>query len=416
MPRETKLYTVLIASPSELHGERHVLKEVIYAWNTVHWQRDGIALLPLMWETDAHPAAGKPQTVINRQIVDEADILIALFWYRIGTATESHPSGTVEEIERFIKSDKSVLVYFSEANIPINHDPEQLRAVNQYRESLKDRVAYRTFKDPDHLHKMVSSHLALEMNELVTRTSGLSVVQPEEIGALLEPIIELTGECPHQMLQLSAAGSGSVWIQAIEYFTAQGISQGREEFGRFMPGSQVSMALNQNRLLQIYNLKPRASSETVPLKLKVEYLGTSDRARDIYISALMMPSVNLDHGSGLLRMYMNVVLTEDVNWKTGNLYWLGSDLMWTWMYAKAGNLPRTNHGLNKAVHHATALGLRDPILSRLKALEIANAGRQSISAAEKTSLIHELDEIISQIGKMAEHNQSDFKADPEKGI
>ncbi len=261
---------------------------------------------------------------------------------------------------------------------------------------------------------MVNSHLSLEMNELVTRTSGESVVRPEEMGALLEPIIELTGECPHQMLQLSAAGTGSVWIQAIEYLTHEGIFQGREEFGRFMPGSQVSMALDQNRLLQIYKQKPRSSSENVPVRLKVEYLASSERVRKLYISGLMIPSLILDSGGGRPRMYMNVVLTGDLDRKTGNLYWLGSDLMWTWMYANAGNLPRMNHGLSKAVHHATALGLGDPILSRLKALAAANAGKQNISAADKTPLIHELDEIISQIGKLAEHNQPDFKADPEK--
>ena len=129
----------------------------------------------------------------------------------------------------------------------------------------------------------------------------------------------------------------------------------------------------------------------------------------------MIPSLSLENGSGRPKMYMNVVLTgDDLNRKTGNLYWLGSDLMWTWMYANAGNLPRLNHGLSKAVHHATALGLRDPILSRLKALEAANARKQNISAADKILLIDELDEIISQIGKLAEYNQPDFKADPEK--
>jgi len=322
----------------------------------------------------------------------------------------------VEEIERFIKSERSVLVYFSEANVPIDHDPEQLRAVKQYRESLKDRVAYWTFIDSGHLYKLVNSHLSLEMNELVTRTAGQStIVQPEEIGALLEPIIELTGECPHQMLQLSAAETGSVWIQAIEYLTHEGIFQGREAFGRYMPGSQVSMALNQERLLQIYNLKPRSSSENVPVTLKVEYQASSNHIRKLYISGLMIPSLSLENGSGRPKMYMNVVLTgDDLNRKTGNLYWLGSDLMWTWMYANAGNLPRLNHGLSKAVHHATALGLRDPILSRLKALEAANARKQNISAADKILLIDELDEIISQIGKLAEYDQPDFKADPEK--
>jgi hypothetical protein len=98
-----------------------------------------------------------------------------------------------------------------------------------------------------------------------------------------------------------------------------------------------------------------------------------------------------------------------VNWKkTGHLYWLSSDLMWTWMYARDGNLPRMNHGLHKAVHHAGALGLTDPIKCRLEALERANAGKERLSDSDKTAIIRELDEIISQIGKLAAGNQGDF--------
>src|SRR5438067_1314794 len=66
-----------------------------------------------------------------------------------------------------------------------------------------------------------------------------------------------------------------------------------------------------------------------------------------------------------------------VSWqRSGSLYWLSSDLMWTWMQVNVGNVPRMNHGLGKAVHHATSLGIGDPVLSRLKALQISNAGKQ----------------------------------------
>ena len=88
--------------------------------------------------------------------------------------------------------------------------------------------------------------------------------------------------------------------------------------------------------------------------------------------------------------------------------------MWTWTYADAGNVPRMNHGLNKAVHHAASLGVGDPLLSRLKALQAAHVGKQNLTPAEKSALVHELDEIIGEIGKLATQNQSDFKSDPER--
>jgi hypothetical protein len=83
------------------------------------------------------------------------------------------------------------------------------------------------------------------------------------------------------------------------------------------------------------------------------------------------------------------------------------------MQINSGNIKRMHHGIEKAVHHATSLGVGAAILSRLKALQLATAGKESLEVSERERLIRELDEIISQLGKLAERNQDDFKADPE---
>lgn len=107
-------------------------------------------------------------------------------------------------------------------------------------------------------------------------------------------------------------------------------------------------------------------------------------------------------------------IKKTIKWqRSGNLYWLSSDLMWTWMQVDRGNVKRMNHGIQKAVHHATSVGVGAPILTRLTALQLVMAGKQSLNTSEKETLIRELDEIISQVGKLAESNQGDFKADPE---
>jgi hypothetical protein len=52
-----------------------------------------------MWEISATPAAGdRPQAIINRQVVDQADILVGAFWTRLGTPAGRALSGTVEEM------------------------------------------------------------------------------------------------------------------------------------------------------------------------------------------------------------------------------------------------------------------------------------------------------------------------------
>ncbi|WP_353622123.1 hypothetical protein [Halocella sp. SP3-1] len=59
------------------------------------------------WETSAFPESGKrPQALLNKQIVNDSDAAIAIFWTRFGTPTEEYDSGTEEEIEKMLKSDK----------------------------------------------------------------------------------------------------------------------------------------------------------------------------------------------------------------------------------------------------------------------------------------------------------------------
>jgi hypothetical protein len=50
--------------------------------------------------------------VINRQVLADCDLLVAIFWTRIGSPTGSALSGTVEEIEKHLKAEKPAMLYF----------------------------------------------------------------------------------------------------------------------------------------------------------------------------------------------------------------------------------------------------------------------------------------------------------------
>jgi len=72
---------------------------------------------------------GKPaQEFINEQVLEKADLLIAIFWTRIGTPTSEHASGTVEEIEKHIDSEKTTMIYFSSQ--PVALDTTEATAVS----------------------------------------------------------------------------------------------------------------------------------------------------------------------------------------------------------------------------------------------------------------------------------------------
>jgi hypothetical protein len=120
---DSRVYRVLIASPSDVEEEREIAVRVIQEWNDLHSYSRKITLLPLRWETHTAPEYGtRPQEVINRAIVDECDLLVGIFWTRIGSPSGVADSGTIEEIERVGKAGKPIMLYFSNVQI----DPEQI--------------------------------------------------------------------------------------------------------------------------------------------------------------------------------------------------------------------------------------------------------------------------------------------------
>ena len=106
---------LISASPGDVANEREALREEIHEWNGTFGD-EGVMLLPRMWEYDSVPDLRvRAQGVINRQLVDNADIIG--HGHRLGTPTAEADSGTVEEVERVANADKPVMLYFS--NTPV---------------------------------------------------------------------------------------------------------------------------------------------------------------------------------------------------------------------------------------------------------------------------------------------------------
>jgi len=81
----------------------------------------------------------RAQATINKQILGDADILIAIFWTRIGTPTGVAASGTVEEITEHISAGKPTMLYFSSAPVrPDSVDEEQFRSLRTFKKSIQE--------------------------------------------------------------------------------------------------------------------------------------------------------------------------------------------------------------------------------------------------------------------------------------
>jgi hypothetical protein len=114
MSFKSETYRVLIASPSDLSEERQAATDAVNEWNAQHAAAESVVLLPVKWETHATPQSGvRPQDAINRQLVHECDLVVGMFWTKIGTNTGVAESGTVEEIDQFVAAGKPAMRYFS---------------------------------------------------------------------------------------------------------------------------------------------------------------------------------------------------------------------------------------------------------------------------------------------------------------
>ena len=159
---------VLIASPSDTSTQREIIRQAVIEWNGSNARLFGVVLLPIMWETHTLPGlGGRPQGLINKQLVDDADILIATFWTRLGSPTGEASSGTVEEINRFIRMDRPAHIYFCEMPVsPLSTDTTQIDAVRAYRDEISKMGLFSSYSTEGELRTKVRDDLTRRIHEM----------------------------------------------------------------------------------------------------------------------------------------------------------------------------------------------------------------------------------------------------------
>lgn len=160
-------FNVMIASPGDVASERAIIRDVVYEWNAVHSGTRKIVLLPVGWETHSSPEMGAPaQQIINRQVLNKCDFLVGVFWTRLGTPTEKHLSGTVEEIEEHIASGKPAMLYFSSQPVAMDTvDLDQIQKLKAFKQSCQSRGLYEGYDSHGEFKEKFYRHLQLKLNE-----------------------------------------------------------------------------------------------------------------------------------------------------------------------------------------------------------------------------------------------------------
>jgi hypothetical protein len=160
---------VVVVSPSDVTAERQRLAMVIDEINRSIAPRFGRRLLLWRWETDAHPGLHieGPQGLIDAAMrIEEADVVVGIFWNRFGTPTADSASGTAHELHRAWSSWRqrgrpSVMVYFSERKTrPRNaREASQLQELLRFRESMPKEQFWWAYEKPIDFERAVRLHL-----------------------------------------------------------------------------------------------------------------------------------------------------------------------------------------------------------------------------------------------------------------
>ena len=228
-----RVFKVMIASPGDVATERQLIRDVVHEWNAVHSEDKGVVLMPVGWETHAQPVMGdRPQVIINKQVLGACDLLVAVFWTRLGSPTGASSSGTVEEIDEHVKAGKQAMIYFSRAPVrPDSVDDVQYKALLAFRAECQKRGLTETYESLAEFREKFARQLA----QLVIREygSGADDEAPAFAAAQArrsqDPLVESLTESARELLFEAAQDKNGV-VMRFRTMTGLGIQTNERQF------------------------------------------------------------------------------------------------------------------------------------------------------------------------------------------
>jgi hypothetical protein len=163
-------HRLLVSAPGDVpEADLNVVVQAINRWNAIYGRQFGAVVLPTHWRQHSAAEHGaRPQASLNRQLVDDADAVLALFWNRLGTPTGEAESGTHEEIERAHNNGAYVAILRCEREVdPTTLDPEQVAKLQVFLGELQPKSLMLAYRDDADLAR----HVDTILTRIVTRES-----------------------------------------------------------------------------------------------------------------------------------------------------------------------------------------------------------------------------------------------------
>jgi len=227
---------VMIASPGDVTEERNITREVIYAWNDVNSSTSKVVLVPVGWETHSSPELGsRPQELINKRLLKDCDLLIGIFWSRIGTPTGKADSGTIEEIDQHVSAGKPAMIYFSTKKLDKeNNNTDQYKKVQSFKDKCKYWGLIGEYENINDFHDKISKQISIcllkntYINNIINRRADFSNITANNLQNNIE--YRLSEEAKN-LLKAATLKQDGIILKKNSYLMGKVIQAGGKSFG-----------------------------------------------------------------------------------------------------------------------------------------------------------------------------------------
>jgi hypothetical protein len=155
----------------------------------IYGRQFGAVIVPIHWKQHSTAEHGvRPQESLNEQLVEDADILVALFWHRLGSPTGEADSGTIEEIQRAHANGAYVGVLQCARDLPRTADLEQLAKLQAFYKEAAPISLMLEYRDAAELGRHIDAILsrAVATNSALAKAAAGSEHPAAEVWPRVE--------------------------------------------------------------------------------------------------------------------------------------------------------------------------------------------------------------------------------------
>lgn len=216
MAYAARILEVMIASPGDVTGERQIVREILNEWNVVHARSRKVMLVPVGWETHSAPElGGRAQQMINDRLLVHCDLLVGIFWTRLGSPTGVAVSGTVEEIDEHVKAGKPAMLYFSKAPVvPDSLDADQYTKLKEFKAWAMTQGLVAEFDDAADFRDRLRRDLELNLRDNQHLSQEITAAGTEADRPILpkKQRVSLSEEAAGMLTAAAASDDGMVMM------------------------------------------------------------------------------------------------------------------------------------------------------------------------------------------------------------